>query len=417
MNKPAYSSWHTRICTKCFCALFWLVAIAGSARAQSLPRLWDATVMVDGVAVPFRFELTGTGTTIKGAFFDGPAKVTSTVGRFENNVLSLTFAQYATVLKANLAAGVLRGTYERGSRGSFPFEAKPFSAPSPPKGSVPTVAGLWEIELKNHKEEPAWHFVIRQSGSDVTGAILRIDGDTGELTGRYQNGKFVLSHFSGARPEVVEVTPNANGTLTVLENGRDKFVAVRAAEARAKGLPGPADPANYTTLRNPNEPLHFKFPDMAGRMVSSDDRRFKGKVVLVSIGGSWCPNCHDEAPLLVELYRKYHARGLEIVGLEFEEAEQLKNPVRLRAFVRKYGIEYPMLLAGEPEELQKKLPQALKLAAFPTTFFVGRNGLVRSVHVGFASAATGGFYTRLKSEITAQVEELLAEDSAQNPIR
>jgi thiol-disulfide isomerase/thioredoxin len=40
---------------------------------------------------------------------------------------------------------------------------------------------------------------------------------------------------------------------------------------------------------------------------------------LVNITGSWCPNCHDEAPFLAEVYNKYHDRGLEIVALSFEE--------------------------------------------------------------------------------------------------
>jgi thiol-disulfide isomerase/thioredoxin len=61
-------------------------------------------------------------------------------------------------------------------------------------------------------------------------------------------------------------------------------------------------------------------------------------VVIVSIGGSLCPNCHDEAPFLGDPYRKYKSQGLEIVELSFEEAGQLANPTRLRGFIRRYGI-------------------------------------------------------------------------------
>ena len=53
---------------------------------------------------------------------------------------------------------------------------------------------------------------------------------------------------------------------------------------------------------------------------------FRGKVTIVAIGGSWCPNCHDETPFLVSLYKKYHEQGLEIVVLSFEEADQLSDP-------------------------------------------------------------------------------------------
>ena len=82
--------------------------------------------------------------------------------------------------------------------------------------------------------------------------------------------------------------------------------------------------------------------------MSDTDARFRGKVVIVAIGGSWCPNCHDEAPFLMELYRQYRAQGLEIVDLSFEEGDQLKDPTRLRAFIQKYGIEYPVLIPGVP---------------------------------------------------------------------
>ena len=75
--------------------------------------------------------------------------------------------------------------------------------------------------------------------------------------------------------------------------------------------------------------------------------RFRGKVLLINITGSWCPNCHDEAPFLASLYDKYHAQGLEVVALSFEEADQLKNVTRLRAFIKEYGIKYTVLLGGE----------------------------------------------------------------------
>jgi thiol-disulfide isomerase/thioredoxin len=144
-------------------------------------------------------------------------------------------------------------------------------------------------------------------------------------------------------------------------------------------------------------------------MVASTDPRFHGKVVLVEITGSWCPNCHDEAPYLVDLYRKYHEKGLEIVALSFEEGDQLKNPQRLRAFIKKYKIEYNVLLCGQPEDAKEKLTQAVNWDSWPTTFFVDRKGLVRRVHAGFPSTASGDLYRSADSEFRSEVETLLAE--------
>ena len=78
---------------------------------------------------------------------------------------------------------------------------------------APNIDGLWEIPTKSSKGESAWRFIVQQKGAEVSAAILRVDGDTGALTGTWRDGKFVLSHFSGARPNLLEVTPAADGTL------------------------------------------------------------------------------------------------------------------------------------------------------------------------------------------------------------
>jgi len=385
-----------------------LLAIAPATPAQSLNGLWDATVQVNGREIPFRMELSNQGAIATGTFFNGDEKLSSTSGRFENGTLTLAFDYYAAKLEASLKDGTLQGTYTR-PKLPYPFRAKRFE-PSPlTEADVPAIAGLWEVGVKSSKGESAWQFIVRQSGPEVTAAILRVDGDTGTLAGTYRDGKFVLSHFSGARPLLLEVAPQKDGTLRVVQNGKDELTAVRSADARAKGLPQPTDPSRHTSMKDPTEPLRFSAPDLEGHVVSNTDPRFRNKVVIVAIGGSWCPNCHDEAPFLVELYRQYHSRGLEIVALSFEDGEQWENPTRLRAFIKRYGIEYPVLLAGQQSDLNAKLPQAVNLNAWPTTFFLGRDGRVRSVHAGFAGAASGEFHRELKEEVKRLIEQLLAE--------
>jgi len=90
----------------------------------------------------------------------------------------------------------------------------------------------------------------------------------------------------------------------------------------------------------------------------------------------------------------------------------LKDPTRLRAYVKRYGIEYPVLLGGTQAEVNAKLPQAVNLNSWPTTFFQDRSGHIRQVHVGFAAPASGEFNTRLKQEFSTEIERLLAEKPA-----
>lgn len=381
---------------------------AATDDAKALAGKWDATVTVNGVEVPFVFEIVADAGAVRGSFFNGERRVTSTAGSFSGGSLVLTFGQYASTLRATVDAGRLTGEYDRGRRGAYPFAAARASAAAF-DANAPSIDGTWIVGAKSSKGETAWRFIVQQNGPDVSATILRVDGDTGTLSGGYRDGRFVLSHFSGARPLLLEVTPQPDGSLRLAQNRQPGILAVRANAPRAKEIGEPTDSAHHTTMKDAAEPFRFSFPDLQGTIVSNTDPRFRGKVVLVNISGSWCPNCHDEAPFLASLDRRYRSKGLEVVTLSFEEADQLVNPERLRAFNAQYGIEYTVLLAGEPEQLAEKVPQAVNLNAFPTTFLLGRDGRVRGVHAGFPSPGSGSYYTQAEKDITRQVERLLAE--------
>lgn len=384
---------------------------ASPPSAESIAGRWDGIVVANDVEVPFPFEIVVDGSSVKGSFFNGERRITSTEGELVGDALTLEFAQYATKLTATLKNGELEGEYVR-SRGSYPFRASRSSAtPAAVSGDVPSIAGTWIATANSRREEQAWRFIAKQTGPNVEATILRIDGDTGSLTGSFRDGKFVLGHFSGARPLLVEVTPQEDGTLVLEMNGKTELRAAREATAEAAAIGAPRDSGRYTSMKDPSEPFRFAFPNLEGKLVSNTDPMFRDKVVLVSIGGSWCPNCHDEAPFLAALYRKYRDQGLEIVLLSFEEGAQLTNPVRLRAFIDNYGIEYTVLLAGEPKQLEEKVPQAENLNTFPTTFILGRDGRVDAVHAGFPSPGSGKFYEEAEREITEHVERLLASSS------
>src|SRR4029079_4003555 len=110
-----------------------LVSLAAPVRAQPLAGLWDATVVVGAgqdkgtIEVPFRFEIAGTGSNVKGSFFNGDEKGTSTSGHLANGKLTLSFDEYGTRLEADVKDGRLVGQYSRGTRGAAsPFRPQRF---------------------------------------------------------------------------------------------------------------------------------------------------------------------------------------------------------------------------------------------------------------------------------------------------
>src|SRR3954465_472436 len=98
-------------------ALLALLPVPSRAAAPTAPiaGLWDATVLVNNGAleIPFRFQITGSGAAVKGSFFNGDEKTTSTSGSFADGKLSLSFDELGTTLEATLKDGRLEGQYSR----------------------------------------------------------------------------------------------------------------------------------------------------------------------------------------------------------------------------------------------------------------------------------------------------------------
>jgi thiol-disulfide isomerase/thioredoxin len=370
----------------CFAALSAL-SFATILPAQSISGVWDGVIKYDQISIPFKFELSGSGDQVRGSFFNGDIPVTSTSGRLSGKTLTLTFDHLGSKLEATVEDGAIKGAFGGKRGGSHEVELHPHHESAAEAGNAPEIGGVWEIPTESRKGEHAWRFVVQQNGTKAAAAILRVDGDTGLLTGAFRDGKFRLSHFDGGRPEAMEITPKEDGSLEISVQGPrgapTVYTAVKPAVAQSKGII-PADFAKHTGVKDPNEVFAFSFPDLNGKLVSNTDAKFRGKVIVVNVTGSWCPNCNDEAPYLVELYKKYHALGLEIVALDFEDADERRDPSRLPAFIQHYGIEYTYLLAGETSELNAKIPQAVNLNSWPTTFFIGRDGKFRAAHAGFA---------------------------------
>ncbi len=140
--------------------------------------------------------------------------------------------------------------------------------------------------------------------------------------------------------------------------------------------------------------------------------------MVLAIGGTWCPNCRDEAPFLVDLYRRYHARGLEIIGLNFEASgDPADDKSRIAVFIHEFSVPYPVLYAGAIPDVREKLPQIPDFSDYPTAIYLNRNGRVAAVHDGFASSATGEASVALQSETNELIESLLDEKSAESTIR
>jgi len=407
-----------------------IILLATSAFAHGANQItgtWEGTAAVRGQQVPIRIQISGPDANLKVSLINGPEPSPASSASFSGGHLLATFNYYARTLDATLANGELTGTFGLAAATTdghpsprYVFTLHPAAAAPAPVTGAPEIAGDWEIAVQSAKGESAWQLRVEPSAgnsSPIRAVIQRIDGDTGSLYGTWTGSEYRVSHFSAAGPALYSLTPQPNGTLVVsnlLSSEAQKaqqrdLVARRPAEARKENLAAPTAPTEQTSVKDPSQPFAFSFPDLNGKLVSNTDPLFEGKVVIVAIGGSWCPNCHDEAPFLESLYKQFHGRGLEIVNLSFEDDDQLTNPTRLHAFIARYGITYTVLLAGNTDQLNEKIPQGVHLNCWPTSFFLGRDGRVKEVHAGFAGPANPPAHEALTREVTQLVEQLLAQ--------
>ena len=143
--------------------------------------------------------------------------------------------------------------------------------------------------------------------------------------------------------------------------------APRAKEPRVKG-----------------DRLVFSLPDLDGEVVASSDARFEGKVVFVTIWGTWCPPCRTEIPTFNDLHERYADVGLVIVGIAFErDSTAAARQDRLRAFSTKHEIQYLVLDGGATSDFADAMPMVEDVKGLPIEIFIDRRGTVVKSRNGY----------------------------------
>ncbi|MFD0795078.1 TlpA disulfide reductase family protein [Mucilaginibacter litoreus] len=284
---------------------------------------------------------------------------------------------------------------------------------SPAKGNH-NVQGRWSAIFGEGAERDTTVGEFKQAGQKVTGTFLTTTGDYRFLEGSINGDSLYLSCFDGGHAFLFTAGISDNNTLTDGKfysglTGKDVWSAVRNENAR---LP---DAYSLTALKPGYKKLEFTFNDLNGKPVSLDDARFKNKVVIIQIMGSWCPNCMDETAYMVKYYKKYQPKGVEVIGLAYERTTDFaKSKQAVTQVKNRFNIPYPLLITGytsNKAETAKSLPALTKVVGFPTTIIIDKKGDVRKIHTGFSGPGTGEHYTEFISEFEKLTDDLLKEKS------
>ncbi|MFQ5502223.1 MAG: TlpA disulfide reductase family protein, partial [Phycisphaerae bacterium] len=281
--------------------------------------------------------------------------------------------------------------------------------------TYPPIAGRWKVRF-SRSDEPAVGIFDQRPDGAVEGTFLTTTGDYRFLAGRYEAGRLRLSCFDGAHAFLFDASIQPDGSLMGDFQSRDTWHETWTATRDDKV----ALPDGFKLSRATDRPSleNLKFRDLSGTLRSPADAAFAGTVRIIEVFGSWCPNCHDASAYLSELDHKYRDRGLSILGLAFEVTGDFERDARqVRRFIRRHGIEFPVLLAGlsDKKEASKALPFLDQVRAYPTTLFLKADGTIQAVYTGFSGPATGEEYQGLRRKFEKLIETMLTDPLKKEP--
>ncbi len=282
-------------------------------------------------------------------------------------------------------------------------------------GSEPVedFSGKYAVEFVHEEDTTVAVGIFNQNGNQLTGTFLTPIGDYRYLQGNVVDGEMMLSTFDGNHSFVFKAKKTADGSLVGdFWSGVEWHETWTGIKDDNASLP---DAESLTFLKDGYDKIEFSFPDLNKKMVSPSDERFKDKVLILQIFGTWCPNCMDETKFLSQWYSKNKDKGVEILGLAYEAKDDFNYASgRVRKMKEKLSVPYDFVIAGnkDKEEAAKTLPMLNHVLSFPTTIFIGKDGTVKRIHTGFTGPGTGIYYERFIQRFNETVEELLAEKIA-----
>ncbi|MDE3251591.1 MAG: TlpA family protein disulfide reductase [Bacteroidota bacterium] len=297
----------------------------------------------------------------------------------------------------------------------MPFEARVESAISKPTVGLPKfdISGRWSIVFTkpDGKTRPAigeW----KATDNRLVGTVITPTGDYRYLTGIVSADSMELSTFDGSHAFLLKAKLSGDHQLKegFFYSGATSTEPWIAEKNPAAVLPDIA----AMHVKNGDGKLNFTFRDLANQKVSIHDPKFRNKVVVLQIMGSWCPNCMDETAFLSDYYRKNRQRGIEIIGLAYEySTDPERSRKSIQKFKDRFNVQYTLLNTGvtvsDSLRTEKTLPELTTIKSFPTTIFLNKQGRVAKIHAGFEGPGTGVHYAEWKNEFEKTIEELLRE--------
>ncbi len=401
--------------------LLFILLIFQYSFIQAQTTRWRAAIKVDGgFSLPFGLEMQKkTETSFQVYILNGIERFQTDDATIIGDSLTIPISLFDAELVAKMSDKKLTGVYRK-NKGRKSFIQTPFNAtlgydyrfvPIQKIASKVKLQGKWATKFINATSKKVSEVVgiFQQKGNIVTGSFLTTTGDYRFLDGNMVGDSLFLSTFDGSHAVLVRAKIKGNKMTGIF---KDDVLGYKMIEAQKDDKVELADVTKITYLKEGFDKLNFTFPNEKGEKISLSDDAFKGKVIVVQILGSWCPNCMDETTYLAPFYKKNKNKGLEIIGLAYEKnLDSLFFKTKMKLIRQRFGVEYTLLQGGinSSDSATDSLPMLNKVIGFPTTIVIDKRGKIRETHTGFSGPGTGKYYTEFVNDFERLIDKLLGE--------
>ncbi len=310
----------------------------------------------------------------------------------------MDFPVYDSYIKAIYEENIMEGSWHVNYRDNYsiPFKAyygQDHLFTTDVEEPVTDMTGRWEVtfEVGTDDEYPAIG-EFEMDGTRLSGTFLTETGDYRYLDGQIIGEKFFLSTFDGAHAFFFKGKVMEDGSLTGLFRSGKHYTTSWIAQRNSEAIL--TSPYELTKMLDDSRPLSFSFLNTDGDQISLDDPKYEGKIKLVQIMGTWCPNCKDETKFLKEFVDRQESKGIEIITIGYEKYKDQQRAIdALKRFKDKWDIPYEVLYGGPSDkaEASKTFPVLNKIISYPTILFIDENNIVKRIHTGFSGPATSGY--------------------------
>lgn len=382
--------------------------------------VWRGVIELQGRELPFNFavrkdSLSGINVFIKNA---GENLLLDEV-TIKDDSMVITLHIFDAELRFAIADDSLKGYYIRNYEKDYqlPFRAaynQDYRFAPAENENLANFEGKYSVTFINESDTtPAVGIFEHRAANVIEGTFLTSTGDYRYLEGNVIDDKMYLSTFDGNHLYLFTATKNSDSTLVgEYWSGRSWYQGWTGTLNENVSLP---DAESLTYLKEGYETIDFSFPNTNNVIISPTDPKYKGKVLVLQLSGTWCPNCMDETKFLSGWYNENKDRGVEIIGLAYEAKDDFAYASgRVKKMIDKLNVNYDYVIAGtkDKSEASKTLPMINRVVAFPTTIFVGRDGKVKKIYTGFNGPGTGIYYQRDVEHFNETINELLSENIA-----